>query len=55
MGEGRFRKSEGEGDRTASKYSVPQIVWGWGEEFGLCSALLRLPGELLVRLRGRPQ
>ena len=27
-GRGGSAKSEGEGDRTASKYSVPQIVWG---------------------------
>lgn len=54
-GRGGSAKSEGEGGRTASKYRVPQIVWGWGEESGLHSALLRLPGEPLVRLRGRPQ
>lgn len=54
-GRGGSAKSEGEGDSTASKYGVPRIGWGWGEEFGLCSGLLRLPGELLVRLRGSPQ
>lgn len=46
---------DGEGDRTASNYNVPRIAWGWGGELGLSGTLLRLPGEPLVRHRGRLQ
>lgn len=34
-GGGGPAEAEGEGDRTASNYSVPGILWAWGEEFGL--------------------